>query len=69
MNRQTKLPEWVVEVLAMDAERGEVIRVTVTGDQPKVSQGGYDGSDWPHHDGLIWPHLSVVVAAGMVVSA
>ncbi len=39
MNRQTKLPEWVVEVLAMDAERGEVIRVTVTGDQPKVSQG------------------------------
>ena len=39
MNRQSKLPEWVVEVLAMDSERGEVIRVTVTGDQPKVSQG------------------------------
>jgi hypothetical protein len=39
MNRATKLPEWVVEVLAMDSERGEVIRVTVTGDQPKVSQG------------------------------
>ena len=39
MNRASKLPEWVVEVLAMDAERGEVIRVTVTGDQPKVSQG------------------------------
>ena len=18
---------------------------------------GYDGSDWPHHDGLKWPHL------------
>jgi hypothetical protein len=39
MNRASKLPEWVVEVLAMDSERGEVIRVTVTGDQPKVSQG------------------------------
>ena len=39
MNRASKLPEWVVEVLAMDSERGEVIRVTVTGDQPKVTQG------------------------------
>jgi hypothetical protein len=39
MNRASKLPEWVVEVLAMDSDRGEVIRVTVTGDQPKVSQG------------------------------
>jgi hypothetical protein len=29
----------VVEVLAQDNERGEVIRVTVTGDQPKVSPG------------------------------
>ena len=39
LNRASKLPEWSVEVLAMDSERGEVIRVTVTGDQPKVSQG------------------------------
>ena len=39
VNRATKRPEWVVEVLAMDSERGEVIRVTVTGDQPKLSQG------------------------------
>ena len=39
VDRQTKRPEWVVEVLALDAERGEVIRVTVTGDQPKVNQG------------------------------
>ena len=35
----TNRPEWVVEVLAMDSERGEVIRVTVAGDQPRVSQG------------------------------
>ena len=39
MNRATNQPEWVVEVLAMDTERGEVIRVTVTGDQPKLTQG------------------------------
>jgi hypothetical protein len=39
MNRASKLPEWVVEVLALDPEHGEVIKVTVTGDQPKVSQG------------------------------
>ena len=39
VDRQTKRPVWVVEVLALDSERGEVIRVTVTGDQPKVNQG------------------------------
>ena len=39
MNRASKLPEWVVEVLALDPEHGEVIRVTVTGDQPKLTQG------------------------------
>jgi len=30
---------------------------------------GYDGSDWPHHDGLKWPHPAAVVGAGVVVSA
>ena len=39
VDRDTGRPQWVVEVLAQDADRGEVIRVTVTGDQPKVSQG------------------------------
>jgi hypothetical protein len=39
VDRDTGRPQWVVEVLAMDSERGEVIRVTVTGDQPRVSQG------------------------------
>ena len=32
-------PQWVVDVLAQDSERGEVIRVTVTGDQPRVTTG------------------------------
>ena len=39
MDRDTGRPQWVVEVLAQDTERGEVIRVTVTGDQPKVNPG------------------------------
>jgi hypothetical protein len=39
VDKQTKQPEWVVEVLAMEPEGGEVIRVTVTGEQPKVNQG------------------------------
>ena len=39
IDRDTGCPQWVVEVLAMDAERGEVIRVTVAGDEPKVRQG------------------------------
>ena len=39
MDRDTGRPQWVVEVLAQDNERGEVIRVTVTGYQPKVKPG------------------------------
>src|SRR5215470_813383 len=39
VDRDTGRPQWVVEVLAQDTDRGEVIRVTVTGDQPKVNQG------------------------------
>src|SRR5260370_33181042 len=39
VDKQTKRPGWVVEVLALDSERGEGIRVTVSGDQPKGSQG------------------------------
>ena len=39
VDRESGRPQWVVEVLAQDAERGEVTRVTVTGDQPKVNPG------------------------------
>jgi hypothetical protein len=39
VDRESGQPQWVVEVLAQDSERGEVIRVTVTGDQPKVNPG------------------------------
>jgi hypothetical protein len=38
-DRETGAPQWVVEVFALDEAGGEVIRVTVTGVQPKVSQG------------------------------
>ena len=56
VDKATKRPEWVVEVLAMDSERGEVIRVTVTGDQPKVNQGqlvtfsDLEAIPWAHND-------------------
>jgi hypothetical protein len=39
VDRETGRPQWVVELLAQDSERGEVIRVTVAGDQPKVAPG------------------------------
>ena len=39
VDRDTGEPLWVVSVLALDSEGGEVIRVTVTGVQPKVTQG------------------------------
>jgi hypothetical protein len=39
VDRDTGQPQWAVEVLAQDSERGEVIKVTVTGDQPKVTPG------------------------------
>ena len=38
-DRETGAPQWVVELFALDESGGEVIRVTVTGPQPKVSQG------------------------------
>ena len=44
MDRDTCRPQWVVEVLAQDNERGEVIRVTVNGDQPKVTRGARSAS-------------------------
>lgn len=39
IDRDTGRPQWAVEVLAQDSERGEVIKVTVAGDQPRVNQG------------------------------
>jgi hypothetical protein len=38
-SRGTGLPEWSIQLFVMDETEGEVIRVTVAGDQPKVSQG------------------------------
>ena len=71
MNRATKLPEWTVEVLALDSERGEVIRVTVTGDQPKVNQGQtvrieeLEAIPWAHNgrDGVAYRAAAIHPAA------
>jgi len=38
-DRSTGRPEWVVEALALDSEGGVVIKVTVAGDQPRMTQG------------------------------
>ena len=56
VDRESGRPQWVVEVLAQDSDRGEVIRVTVTGDQPKVNQGQpvrfeeLEAVPWAHND-------------------
>lgn len=56
VDRDTGRPQWVVEVLALDPERGEVIRVTVAGDQPRVTQGqavrfeGLEAIPWSNND-------------------
>ena len=52
VDRDTGRLQWVVEVLALDSERGEVIRVTVTGDQPKVSQG--QPVSFPDLEAIAW---------------
>jgi hypothetical protein len=39
IDRNTGQPQWVVELFVLDESGGEVIRVTVTGIEPKVSQG------------------------------
>jgi hypothetical protein len=47
---------FVMELLAQDSERGEVIRVTVAGDQPKVSPNqsvrieGLEAIPWNNND-------------------
>jgi hypothetical protein len=56
VDKQSGRPEWVVEVLAQDAERGEVIKVTVAGEQPKVNLGqpvrleDLEAIPWAHND-------------------
>ena len=39
VHRQSGSPEWVVEMFALDPSGGDVIRVTVAGEQPRVTQG------------------------------
>ena len=71
VERDTGRPQWVVEVLAMDSERGEVIRVTVAGDQPRVNQGqpvrfdGLEAIPWSNNgrSGVAFRAASVRLAA------
>jgi len=71
VDRDTGRPQWVVEVLAQDSERGEVIKVTVTGDQPRVTQGqpvrfeGLEAIPWSNNgkSGVAYRAASIVPAA------
>jgi hypothetical protein len=71
VDKGTGRPEWVVEVLAMDAEGGVVIRVTVAGDQPKMTQGqqvrfeGLEAIPWSNNgkSGVAYRAASVQAAA------
>lgn len=70
VDRESGKPQWVLEVLALDSERGEVIKVTVAGDQPKVSQGqpvrfeGLEAIPWSNNG-----KAGVAYRAGSVLNA
>jgi hypothetical protein len=71
VDRDTGRPQWVVEALALDSEGGEVIRVTVAGDQPRVNQGqpvrfeGLEAIPWSNNgrSGVAFRAASVQLAA------
>ena len=56
VERDTGRPVWVLEVLAQEPDGGQVIRVSVAGDQPRVTQGqqvrveGLEAIPWVQHD-------------------
>jgi hypothetical protein len=65
------MPRMLAEATLADGEptTSEWNNITTGILSARQAAAGYDGSDWPHHDGLFWPRPSMVVAAGMVVSA
>ena len=71
VDRDTGRPQWVVEALALDSEGGEVIRVTVAGDQPRVNQGqpvrfeGLEAIPWSNNgrSGVAFRAANVQLAA------
>jgi len=56
-DRFSKAPLWVVQVMALDEEAGEMLKVTVAGDKPKVSRGqlvvleGLEALPWNNSSG------------------
>ncbi len=73
VERDTGRPIWVLDVLALDPEGGQVIRVSVAGEQPRVTQGqhvrieGLEALPWAQHDkktsGVSFRAASIVPAA------
>jgi hypothetical protein len=56
VDRETGRPVWVLDVLAQQADGGQVIRVSVAGEQPRVTQGqpvrveGLEAMPWVQFD-------------------
>jgi len=73
VDRNTGLPIWVLDMLAQEPDSGQVIRVSVAGEQPRVTQNqqvrveGLEAIPWVQFDkktsGTAFRASSVVPAA------
>jgi len=73
VERDTGRPVWVLDVLALEPDGGQVIRVSVAGEQPRVTQGqqvriqDLEAIPWSQHEkktsGVAYRAASVVAAA------
>lgn len=73
VERDTGRPVWVLDVLALEPDGGQVIRVSVAGEQPRVTQGqqvrieGLEAIPWAQHDkktsGVSFRAVSIMPAA------
>ena len=48
--RDTNAPLWVVHLIAMDSQDTEIIKVTVAGEEPKLTQGQFGAPGGPGSD-------------------
>ena len=73
VDKATGLPIWVLDVLAQEPDGGQVIRVSVAGEQPRVTQGqmvrveGLEAIPWVQFEkktsGTAFRAFSIVPAA------
>ena len=73
LERDTGRPLWVLDVLAQEPDGGQVIKVSVAGEQPRVAQGqpvrieGLEAIPWAQHEkkssGVAYRAVSVLPAS------